>query len=98
MDLLQNIKGGVKIKQIIKNILTELFDYKYFIVVYEAKNKSGLNKGNMYLKTTRLTQLDVKYIKNELSKREGFDKENILIINIFRVGGVKDQFKLIKEE
>jgi len=81
-----------KTKQIIKNILTLIFGYKYFIVVYQFTKENNLIMGNFELRLTRLHPLKVEYIKKMIGNSNECKLDDILIINIIRVGKLSEDF------
>jgi len=73
------------IKQIIKNILTKIFGYKYYVAVYQAKHEKGHCFGNTYFKVKRLHNIELDFIKCDISKRNKWKKDNIILLNLIRI-------------
>lgn len=72
-------------KRFIQQILSKLFGYKYFVVVYEVKKENYITKGNMNVRFSRLNKIDIEYIRKEISNRQDCKIEDVLIFNIIRV-------------
>lgn len=73
--------------QVLIDILTKLFGYKYHLVVYQIETESNWIKGNMTLKTKRLIDYDIDFVKETLFENQGWDKDKIIILNIIRMPG-----------
>lgn len=80
--------------QFLKNILTLLFGYKYYIVIYEMKTSNKHVHARFDIKLSRLQSIDIKYIKKILAKSRCCDSDDILIFNIIRVGKLDGEFDL----
>lgn len=79
-------------KQIIKNILTFLFGYKYFIVVYQINTASGFVLGNKIIKLKRLHKLEVDWVRGSIADSNGYNKGNVVVLNLIRVEELDDNF------
>lgn len=63
-----------------------MFGHKCYIVVYQFTKNNNLIMGNYEIKLTRLHPLKLDYIKKIIANSNECKLDDILILNIIRVG------------